>query len=203
MIDKSDPAELQKLIDSKGFSKQPNEFPTAQIEKEVRDSSPVQPAINVPFGKSATWDKIYAQSAAGKFIPVPYHDVKVTDPAKLVDATKSYRDFVAGKSPSLYDLGEVFLEDALAGMTFRVKPGATGEEILAQACTQCHNPKIDPETRKARFDVTNLAKMTRAQKDAAIARMKLPESNPAHMPPRLFRKLSDDEITKAAEALAK
>ena len=61
------------------------------VGRVLKQSSSQQPAINFPIGKSSTWQNLYAASAAGQFIPVPYHDVKVTDPEKLGFAAAQYR----------------------------------------------------------------------------------------------------------------
>ena len=80
MIDKSDPALMAAFITAAGFGDQPNVFHSAQIEREVASAAPQQPANNVPIGESNTWRLSFREALAGQFIPVPYHDVKVTDP---------------------------------------------------------------------------------------------------------------------------
>jgi hypothetical protein len=95
-IDSSNPPSLQNLLDHNGFSKQPNEFQTSTIESQVKASAPGQPTVNVPPGTSAAWQTLYNAAAAGNFIPVPYHDVKVTDPTRLATLTSAYQSFLAG-----------------------------------------------------------------------------------------------------------
>jgi hypothetical protein len=87
---------MEDFVDGQGFEAQPNVFDTRRIEQEVRASSSRQPEINLPRGSSATWQALYDHAAQGEFIPVPYHDVKVTDPIKLQQATDAYRGFLAG-----------------------------------------------------------------------------------------------------------
>jgi hypothetical protein len=49
-----------------------------------------QPMDNRIPGSSPTWQEAYERSKRGEFIPVPYHDVKVTDPDKLARMTEAY-----------------------------------------------------------------------------------------------------------------
>ncbi len=192
LIQKSDGRALEDLVKGQGFQNQPNFFNSREIENEIKASSSLQPEINTPQGKSATWDALFARSFAGQAIPVPYHDVKVTDPDKLQFATDEYKKFMTGQSTELPDIRRVFLDDALEAMTFLPKSGATGKEILVQTCAQCHNPKLDQTISRAKFDVTRLDSMTRAEKDGAIARLKMGSANRLRMPPVTMRSLPDD-----------
>lgn len=202
MIQTADGRALEDFVTGQGFGNQPNAFNSKQIESEVIASAGQQPGLNTPKGKSATWQRLYDASFAGQFIPVPYHDVKVTDPAKLTFATASYNDFVLGGSPdNLVDIRRVFLDDALEEMGMRPKTGATGKEILVQTCAQCHNPKLDQSISRAKFDVTQLDSMSDSAKASAISRMKLPANDRLHMPPALFRTLPDAALQLAVDAL--
>ena len=190
---------------AQGFGNQPNAFDSKQIESEVRRSSKAQPDLNTPVGQSATWQELYSASAAGQFISVPYRDVKVTDPDKLAFASDAYRKVADGRSPAsdLPDIRRVFLDSALTEMSMRPSAGATGKEILVQACAQCHNGKLDSSISRGRFDVTKLDALSPAAKQAALARMKLPASNRLHMPPAMFRTIPDDALKIVETELTK
>jgi cytochrome c553 len=192
LIQKSDGRALEDLVKGQGFQNQPNGFDSREIEDEVEQSSSSQPEINTPQGQSSTWEALFARSFTGQAIPVPYHDVKVTDPDKLQYATDEYKKFMSGASKELPDIRRVFLDDALEAMTFLPKAGASGREVLVQTCAQCHNPKLDQTISRAKFDVTRLDSMTRAEKDVAIARLKMGSANRLRMPPVTMRSLPDD-----------
>lgn len=205
IMQQADGRALEDLVVGQGFSTQPNQFDTQTIEREVKTSSSQQPEVNVPVGKSATWQRLYDAAARGESIPPPYHDVKVTDPQKLAFASSAYRNMVEGRTSraDLPDIRRVFLDDALEGMTMRPKKGASGREVLVQACAQCHNPRLDPSISRAQFDVTKLDSMNAQQKANAIARLKLPPSDRKHMPPAMMRSLTDEALNAAIAELAK
>jgi hypothetical protein len=203
LISKADGRALEDLVKGQGFAAQPNAFNSQAIEAEVKASAPEQPAINKPPGKSTTWQAIYDQSAAGNFIPVPYHDVKVTDPDKLQFASDEYRKLIGGQSTTLPDIRRVFLNEALEEMTFLPRAGASGRDVLVQSCAQCHNAKLDQTISRAKFDVTRLDSMSRAEKDVAIARLNLPSADRLKMPPASMRSLPDDARNAAIQELRK
>ena len=205
LIDKSDGRALEDFLSGQGFGdggNQPNEFNTLQIEQEIENSQSGQPAVNIPKGSSQTWDGIFQTAFQGNAIPVPYHDVKNTDPDKLQFATDSYKAFMSGSSTTLdTDIRRVFLDDALEDMTMLSKTGATGAQVLVQTCAHCHNPSLDQTLTRARFDVTKLSTMSAAEKSLAITRMKLDPSDRLHMPPAALRSLPDDALKAAVGAL--
>ena len=71
--------------------------------------------------------------------------------------------------------------------------GLDGAGIMKHMCQMCHNAKLDQTITRARFDVTQLATMSRAVKDEAIRRLQLPGQEAKHMPPSRFHVLSDAE----------
>ncbi len=203
-IANSDPRRLEGLLENNGFMDQPNEFSTKQIEAEVKQSNNLAPHVNVPAGMSATWKKLYADAVAGKAIPPPYHDVQVTDPGMLAKYTSAYRAVMAGDraaAQALPEPTEMFLEAAVADLSFVPQKGLEGRGILIHMCQQCHNPNLDQTISRARFDVMNLDALSREEKDRAIARVKLPASSPLKMPPPRFRALSAGEIELVTQEL--
>lgn len=194
LINASDPAQLEKLNRDNGFSNQVNEFQTKTIEAEVKAASPGQPGSNDVPGTSATWQTLYDQAVAGKVIPVPFHDVKVTDSAKLAKLTQAYKDFTAGTAPTLPDIRDVFKDANLRDMGFMVKAGLDGQGILINACRQCHDSSLNQTISRARFNVDiPVAEMNRAEKDKAIQRIKLDPNHLRTMPPKRFKSLTADE----------
>lgn len=203
ILQSADGRALEDFVTGQGYGNQPNAFDSKQIESEVMSSAAEQPSLNFPRGQSSTWRRLYDSSAAGEFIPPPYHDVKVTDPNKLEFAIERYQAVKAGTTPAanLPDIRRVFLDDALEEMSMRPRTGASGREILIQACAQCHNSRLDPTISRAKFDVTQLDTMPDAEKQVAIARMKLSANDRLHMPPALVRTLPDAAIDAAVDAL--
>lgn len=204
-ITNSDPAQLEGLVENQGFQKQPNEYTTQTILNEVEKVNANEPAVNVPMGSSTTWSALYANSLAGVDIPVPYHDIKVTDPTKLSVATTAYKAVMAGTSPAsgLPDIRDVFLDSALSDLSFQPAAGLTGLQIITQMCTQCHNTSLDQTETRERFRANDLANMSAAEKATAIHRLQLPSGVFRKMPPPRFRQLSDAEIALVVAELSK
>jgi len=190
---------------------QPNQFDSKNIEQEVKNFNPMQPILNMPPGQSATWDIIYEASVRGEFIPVPYHDVKVTDELKLKSMGDKLDQYTNGLLPvaDLPDIRQVFLDEAARDMGFQVKAGLDGAGIITEACAQCHNSKLDQTISRARFNI-DLTKMSDLnggylsgiQRDevilAAISRLRMDGNDIRKMPPELFKHLTPTEIDLAA-----
>jgi mono/diheme cytochrome c family protein len=202
------PANLSQLAIFSGSYRQPNEFLSELIEDEVLASSAArggaQPEDNSVPGDSPTWRLAYEAARRGEAIPVPYHDVKVTEPSKLARMTEAYQAFRRGEldRAQLPDIRDVFPDDPtrLAEMGTMTEPGLDGAGVLLQACSQCHNPRLDPNLSRARFRA-DLVGMSREEKQLAIERLKLPEAQLGAMPPPRLRRLSAEARQRAIEAL--
>ena len=199
-----DPAALEGLVENQGFQDQPNEYTTGTILKQVQAVNPQQPGVNVPAGTSTIWQALYANSMAGLDIPVPYHDIKVTDPTKLATATTAYQAVMNGTMPSsqLPDIRNIFLDSALSDLSFQPAAGLDGQGILVQMCQQCHNSKLDQTETRERFRVDQLSEMSQAEKDLAVHRLSLPATAFRRMPPPRFRSLSAAEIQAVTTVLS-
>ena len=194
LVDKSDPAKMAQMIKQAGFADQPNAFFSKAIEEEAKAWAPQQPAVNVPTGYSVTWAAAYDKSVGGQFIAAPYHDVKITDPAKLAPMTAAYQQFLKGTlQGDLPDIRDVFLDEGLRDMGFSAKRGLDGKGLLVQLCQQCHNTLLDPMISRDKFLVDRLDQMSRDEKNLAIDRLLLPDTQALFMPPRLFRTMTDQE----------
>jgi len=194
-----------------GIGTQPNQFDSLLIEQEVIASNSIQPRNNKPPGQSSTWEIIYEAGVRGEFIPVPYHDVKVTDALKLKDMGNKLDQYINGLLPAadLPDIRQVFLDEAARDMGFQVKAGLDGAGIITEACAQCHNSKLDQTISRARFNV-DLTKMsdlnggylTGIQRDevllGAISRLRMGNNDIRKMPPELFKHLTPTEVELAA-----
>jgi hypothetical protein len=195
----SQPGLLNYVLFSIGTPEQPNAFPSAQIEREVEQSAAArggnQPADNSVPGESKTWNALYERAKRGEAIPVPYHDVKVTDPDKLAAMTQAYVDFREGRlaREALPDIRDVYPDDGLlrAQMGLATEPGLEAGEVLLQACGQCHNDRLDKTLSRSRFNV-DLKKVSRAEKDKALGRIQLKSTDPRVMPPQKARALTEE-----------
>jgi mono/diheme cytochrome c family protein len=195
---------MADVIKQAGFAAQPNAFPSATIEAEVAEFAPGEPAINVPSGASATWNTIYQAAADGQFIAAPYHDVKITDPAKLAAMTAAYQA-VLGGARLTRDVRDVFLDSGLADMGFAAQSEIRmdGRALLVQQCQQCHNARLDPTLTRDKFLVDKLDQMSRDEKDTAIARIRMSVDTRFTMPPPLFRTVSQAQRDAMISELAK
>jgi hypothetical protein len=202
LIDQSAPDQMAAFIKAAGFGDQPNAFPSDQIEREVTASAPKQPWNDVPIGWSPTWQGAFADATAGKYIPMPYHDVKITDPDKLAHMTEVYQRHLGGE-PLTEDIRDVFLDAGLPEMGFAPLPAMTGRQLLVQQCQECHNTRLDPTISRDKFLVDALDQMPRAEKDLAIERINTSVDTRLTMPPPLFRTLGDRERQLMIEELQK
>jgi hypothetical protein len=194
LIDQSDPSLLAAFITAAGAPAQANAFPSATIEAEVKASDPLQPSDNSVPGTSATWQGLYGGFVQGLFIPPPYHDVKITDATKLAAMTQAYQDFMAGRiaASELPDIRRVLPDNpkVLSDLGFHVQQGFTdGKSILINACTQCHNSNLDQTQSRARFNVQNVAQMSKSELSIAIGRVSQAPNSLFLMPPARFREL--------------
>lgn len=168
MIRGSDPQKLENLVRGNGFAAQPNEFQTATIRTELTQG-----------GTSATYNQLQAEVLAGRAIPIPFVDLKVTEPALLTKYTQQYQNFLAGTVPldRFEDHRDIFLTDPVKRsqiMGYAVAPGTSPKDMLMLACNQCHHSGLDQSLSRAKFNV-DFTKMTNASEEITIAieRLKL------------------------------
>jgi hypothetical protein len=178
-ISSSDPADLEDLVRAAGFGNQPNEFPTRQIESN---------------NNRQAWEGIYANFSAGGAIAVPYFGVSISDPVKLTAMSAEYGRYLRGEiaAVDLADIRDTLREEDRWAMGFAVRPDATDQQILLQACSQCHNSALDQSLSRARFNV-DLTKVAKEEIEVAVQRIMLPPNDPARMPPARFRSLTEEE----------
>ena len=206
-IMRTDPQTISTFV-TLSNSTQPNVFHSAVIEDEVKASAARlggnQPFDNSIPGSSATWRESYELARGGGAISVPYHNVKVTDPAKLARATAAYQAYRRGELPltELPDIRDVFSDDPKiqAELGIGTEPGADGRAVLMQACNQCHSPLLDQSISRAKFRA-DLQGMDRKEKDLAIERLLLPPHDPKAMPPARLRVLTPEARQRAIDVL--
>lgn len=204
----ANPNSLAMVVFFTEFGVQGQEFDGITIEAEVKESARArggnQPADNRVKGQSETWRSLYERAQRGEAITVPYHDVKVTDADKLAAMTRAYAAYRAGELPrrSLPDIRDVYPDDPerLAHMGVQTEPGLSGEQVLVEACSLCHNERLDQSLSRARFRA-DLVGMDRQAKDLAMERLMLPQDDPRVMPPARLRTLTPEARDRAIEAL--
>ena len=106
------------------------------------------------------------------------------------------------ESPPAGSIRATLSDAALPAMSIRPKPGLDGRGILVHMCGRCHNSRLDQALTRARFDVEALDTMSRDEKDLAIERLRLPDTDQHKMPPVRFHELSQEERELAISALA-
>jgi hypothetical protein len=160
----------------------------------VERSAPNQPADNQMRGQSEVWRRLYQAAQRAEAIPVPYHDVKISDPVKLRAMQQAYSQYLAGALPvsALPDIRDVLPDDpvALAEMGFTLDERLDDSTLLTAACGLCHNAQLDQSLSRARFH-TDHARLSAEEKKLAIERLNLPGHDPLAMPPRRIHDLSD------------
>ena len=214
LIDASDPAELEDFVVANGFANQPNIFNSDRIDDQV-NQTPGQPQNNDVPGTSSVWNRLYERAAQGLAIPPPYHDIKVTDSSKLTVLTEAYQSFLNGTlaPAALPDLRDAFLDIRLHEIGFAADPAFNAQEIIMQACSQCHNSRLDQTITRSRFNVdlnamsdTLGGTLTGVARDMeigeAINRLQLPRDNIKIMPPSYsFRDLTPEQIASVVAYL--
>lgn len=170
---------------------QPNEFLTAVIQGEVANGGKSLTAEilkrrfvarkDLAFSiNGTTLTPLNAATAVAKnYIPIPFYDLRVTDPTLQATFTKQIQDFKAGTitAAQFKDTREVFPADQqrLADIGFAVGPTETPQDILALACSQCHSSALDQTQTRAKFNAVDFTKMANlnTELDVAIGRLRL------------------------------
>jgi mono/diheme cytochrome c family protein len=201
----SNPAVLEQIMRDNGFFPQPNEFPSHIIENinTLRNQDRRLAQQRTPDGKPKAWAQLYEKFQSGLMIPPPSYKVQVGDQGKLREMAQVYRRFVGGgmTAAELPDIREIYSEEDMRDTGLMVSPNASAQEILLQACAQCHNPRLNKSISRARFDATNINAIDEETRGRVIERMLLDKKDPQLMPPAKFRQLTDDEIRKVQDLL--
>lgn len=155
------------------------------IQNQILDSLNNKPAGSP--GESAIWQTVFQQVARGERIPIPYHSPRITDPARLAEATAAYQAYRANPTDSnilknMKDFRWQILRTEpaqLADMGFSIPDGIGPTEALNLACAQCHNSKLDQSITRAKFnvDLNAMGPAKNSAIDKAIQRLKLGYSN--------------------------
>jgi cytochrome c553 len=147
--------------------------------------------------RSATWDAAYEAFQRGEQLAMPHFESRPTDPKKQAALTEAYTRYRAGEleADALPDLADIFPDDPelRAEIGLQTKPGSTPAQVLIQACGSCHNDVLDQTISRARFSI-DLARMSRAELDFAIARIELGAGTEGVMPPKEARQIAPEAV---------
>ncbi len=142
---------------------------------------------------SPTWERGYEAFKRGEQLALPYLDTRAVDPEKQAHVSAAYQRYLAEEidPDELPDLGDIFPDDPhlRARIGLETQPDATPVDALIQACGSCHNDVLDQTLSRARFNI-DLARMDRAEIEAAIDRIERPAGAPGAMPPPEARQLA-------------
>jgi mono/diheme cytochrome c family protein len=152
-----------------------------------------------------TFEELQAMSLAGEIIQFPtIRSGDLMDPEKRDAAIASVVAFRDGSAEDILDLADVFPEGQEAEyerLSLRVQPGISGAEIITQACSQCHNSRLDQTLSRASFNATTLDEMSAAELTTAQERIMRDLDEDGRMPPPRYRVLYDDERQRAFDYL--
>ncbi len=191
---KSQPTQLEGLVENEGFQSQPNEFPTLKIAIELAGQ-------NVSPAASSTWKELERQALTSALFPIPFPLANASDVARLETAASSYRKAMSGEiePKKMLSLADLHRDDARIMTGLSTPANADGHQVLARMCRRCHNSNLDQTLSRARFNVDQLDTMSDHEKQLAIERVRLPRSSRRAMPP-----VASGELTpEATEALIK
>jgi cytochrome c553 len=152
---------------------------------------------------SATWYRNYEAFKRGEELALPHFHPMPTDPDKQARLSAVYASYRAGETGAeeLPDLADIFPDDpqVRAEIGLQTEPGATPAQALVQACGACHNDVLDQSITRARFSI-DLARMSRAELDVAIERLKA-GADAGAMPPPGERQLDANARAQLIEYL--
>lgn len=210
----SDPQKLENMVRGNGFRElqvREIEFQTADIRDEIENDNPAQPEDNSMAGVSDTWESLFQNAADGvaadgrTIIPIPYHDVKVTEPELLTKFTQQYQGFLSGNVSieQFEDHRNVLVQDQTlrANMGFAIRPGTDPKTMMMQACHQCHNSKLDQSISRAKFnvDLDAMGENAVAEINVAIDRLKLGYTTSRLKQEEIFFVGKDEKIHELAK----
>ena len=147
--------------------------------------------------RSRIWDLAYARFKRGEQLALPYFAPRATDPDKLQQLTAAYTRYREGalSGADFPDLTDIYPDDLTtrAEIGLNTDPSSSPAEVLIQACGTCHNDVLDQSLSRARFSVA-LGRMSRAERDLAIARLQLGSHVPGAMPPSGRRRVLEAQL---------
>lgn len=180
------PADLEQLMDDDGFANQPQLFDS--------DGIAADPGL---------WKSLYQRSLDARQMPVPVPDLHATDPDRQAAASQRYLEVANGQRPAseLLDTRAIMTVDSERKVRVRPHQGAGGRDVIVEVCGACHNSTLNQNISRARFNVDRLEEQKSGENAIAITRLKLPATDPLHMPPEMSGELTEDEIEAAVSAL--
>lgn len=187
-IANSDPADLEDFVRAGGFDLQPNEFQTDQIEQELAANPDVVPP---------TWMEQYNRALAGTEISTPFYMISPYDEAKVDAAGLAYQEILAGTRPQtdMPEMTHLFKDDALGFLGFEAGQNLDAKGIVQHRCGTCHAGNF-PGISRNNFNVADFPdNLSPDMRDKILLRISMPETSRFRMPPLMFSKLSDEQVS--------
>lgn len=194
LVANSDPADLEDFVRAGGFDLQPNEFQTDTIADEL--------AAN-PDQIPPTWMEQYNRALAGTEISTPFFMISPYDEAKVDAAGLAYQEILSGTRPQtdMPEMTELFREDAKGLLGFEAGSNLDAKGIVQHRCGTCHAGNF-PGISRNNFDVADFPNnLTPDMRDKILLRISMPETSRFRMPPMIFSKLNDEQVSAIEAAI--
>jgi hypothetical protein len=168
-------------------------YPYAQLDFRTRETL----CERFYDGTSPTWDEERKLSQSHG-LPVPYYQPDVFDPGEHPELMADRKSFLQARSSSdAFDVAASLLSpDVAPSVGFVPRPEDSAADILRGMCRRCHAASTDPQLRRARFNADAIDAIEASTARAIRARLSLPKSSPALMPPRVVGVLPDWAIER-------
>lgn len=194
LISNSDPADLEDFVRAGGFDLQPNEFQTATIAAELAAS---------PTAVPPTWMAQYQKALDGTDISPPFYMISPYDEAKVDAAGLAYQEILDGTRPQtdMPEMTHMFRDDAIGYLGFEAGSNLDAKGIVNHRCGTCHAGNF-PGISRNNFNVADFPdNLTPDMRAKVLLRVSMPETSRFRMPPLMFSKLNDQQVTAIETAL--
>jgi hypothetical protein len=152
-------------------------------------------------GTSPTWDLGRSKSVA-RGLPEPYYTPDVLSAESRAVLAADRTAFLNDERGSAFEVAAgLIAPEAASAIGFVPRPEDSAPDILSGLCARCHAHDTDPGLRRAAFDAQALDRVEPATFAAVRARLTLPKTAPAVMPPHRVGELPDWAITRVLDYL--
>ena len=145
----------------------------------------------------------YQKALDGTDISPPFFMISPYDDAKVDAAGLAYREIAEGTRPltDMPEMADMFRDDALALLGFEAGANLDAKGIVQHRCGTCHAGNF-PGISRNNFDVADFPNnLTPNMRDKILLRISMPETSRFRMPPLMFSKLNDEQVTAIETAL--
>ena len=139
----------------------------------------------------------------GTEISTPFYMISPYDEAKVDEAGLAYQEVLTGTRPQvdMPEMTELFRTEAMPLLGFEAGAGLDAKGIVDHRCGTCHNGDF-PGISRNNFDVADFPdNLSPAMRDKILLRITMPETSRFRMPPMIFSKLTDEQVTAIETAI--